>query len=551
MNKKRLNTCVSPEGAFIVGLHEPNYIVTNVRSTNQREKVGYSEANEPVYNDFNFAIGDINCTNIQGVYEVLNAFPIWGATYILKKPADCYAEDIKNWKFDFEKHTSVVNESNFLTDIANGSIANSEGKTYTISDLPQSLLITLAQASDNPDILVQLANIACELVYDNERNGKIEGIRFKKDKNNNFVPIIHNHELFEVVVNNPALPDEYKLAMVLMPGAQGTSPIVGEYKNEKTHIWEYLRANSYIPWGHFASNMAQDSIRYSIEELTLQDLIGLRHLYYQRVMLVMAQELEIKYQYSKQDISLASEQIEGLRKLISARLEDKIILEKLNYTGTIWGWNYGFDYSPSGYRLNASHQQIHQQFALSRSKINNINCGLSPTYIIGDRIAEFIECYHQNYHVEFFDMLLKAIYANKRIDQRTDRLQSLIVYEDDNVVLHVPKAQRTQGELQLITKQPVGNILEADLSMRNSLDKGIFLAIKALYHIGASMITSYEVSKRFDKSNLKQHLFYCFLPKHPQSPGAFSEAQGRWITGHFPEDYADVMRNALCSIELI
>lgn len=551
MNKKRPNTCVSPEGTFIVGLHEPNYIVTNVRSTNQREKIGYSEVNEPIYNDSNFAIGDINCTNIQGVYEVLNAFPIWGATYILKKPADYYAEDIRTWQFDFEKHTDVSNESDFLTDIVNGSVANSAGKAYAISDLPQSLLIALAQTSDNPDILVKLANIACELVHDNEHNGNIEGIRFKKVQNNAFIPIIHNHELFEVVVNNPALPDEYKLAMVLMPGAQGTSPIVGEYRDGKTHIWEYLRANSYIPWGHFASNMAQDSIRYSAKELTLQDLMGLRHLYYQRVMLVMAQELKIEYQQRKEDISLCPEHIEELRKNIIVKLDDQNILQNLNYTGTIWGWNYGFDYSPSGYRLNASHQQIHQQFALSRSQINNIDRSLSPTYIIGDRIAEFIECYHQNYHVDFFDMLLKAIYSNNRIDKRTDRPQSLIVYEDDNVVLYVPKAQRTQGELQLITKQPVGNVLEADLSMRNSLDKGIFLAIKALYHIGASMITSYEVSKRFDESNLKQHLFYCFLPKHPQSPGAFSEAQGRWITGHFPEDYADVMRNALCSIELI
>jgi hypothetical protein len=43
--------------------------------------------------------------------------------------------------------------------------------------------------------------------------------------------------------------------------------------------------------------------------------------------------------------------------------------KKIAFDRTLWGWNYGFDYAPSGYRLHASHQQIHQQFALIPTEV--------------------------------------------------------------------------------------------------------------------------------------------------------------------------------------
>jgi len=545
MNKKRLNTCISPDGNFIFGLHKPVYQVTNVRLTSQVEVIGYDEKNQPVHNSHNFVEGDIACQNTQGVYEILNPFPIWGATYILKKPADKYAEDISTWRFNFDHDIQshpLTGKNDLIATLANQSLSDTSDKTYSISDLPQCLLVALAQTTDCPDILIRLAHIACDLVY---INNSLAGIRFKKNAKGQLTPVIHNHELFEVVVNNPFLPDKYKQTMVLIPGSQGNSPIIGEYKDSKTHIWEYLRANSYIPWGHYASNMAQDSIRYSVSDLSIQDIYGLRHLYYQRVMLIMAQELDIDIKQYLNKLPISNELIEMLRKNIIKKLQDTEIRDNLNYTGTIWGWNYGFDYSSSGYRLNASHQQIHQQFALSRSRLYaDINTATN-TYAIGDRIAEFIDEYQSKHNILFFEAFIKAICSNKRMDERTDRPNSLIIHEDNNIILYVPKAQRSQCELQILTKKPIGNILEADISMRNSLDKGIYLAIKCLYQTGAQLITAYEISKRFDMPDLKQHLMYCFLPKHPQSPGAFSEAQGRWITGHFPEDYAEIARNAL------
>ena len=72
------------------------------------------------------------------------------------------------------------------------------------------------------------------------------------------------------------------------------------------------------------------------------------------------------------------------------------------------------------------------------------------------------------------------------------------------------------------------------------------MAVQTLGHMGARMITTSEYSKRFDAGDTGQRLLYSFLPRLPESPGAFSEAQQRWILGHYPEDFATVCR-AHCS----
>jgi hypothetical protein len=59
------------------------------------------------------------------------------------------------------------------------------------------------------------------------------------------------------------------------------------------------------------------------------------------------------------------------------------------------------------------------------------------------------------------------------------------------------------------------------------------------------MVTTIEYSKRFSSTLTDQPLIYCFLPKLPQSMGAFSEAQLRFISGHYPEDFAAVCRQSL------
>ena len=74
--------------------------------------------------------------------------------------------------------------------------------------------------------------------------------------------------------------------------------------------------------------------------------------------------------------------------------------------------------------------------------------------------------------------------------------------------------------------------------MRQSLDRALLIAMRILAAMGAAMVTVFEYSKRFHRLASTQRLLYVFLPRLPESPGAFSEAQLRWINGHYPEDFA-------------
>ncbi len=100
-----------------------------------------------------------------------------------------------------------------------------------------------------------------------------------------------------------------------------------------------------------------------------------------------------------------------------------------------------------------------------------------------------------------------------------------------------------------MTLPPVGHIVEADQAVRDSLDYAMLTAVRVLEAMGARMITSIEYAKAMDQTeDNDQRLIYAFLPRLPESPGAFSEAQMRWINGHYPEDFAAACRNTLSRI---
>jgi hypothetical protein len=302
--------------------------------------------------------------------------------------------------------------------------------------------------------------------------------------------------------------------------------------------------------------MAHDCVRYRAKELLPEDITGLRHLYYQRIYTQMALNLNIVQEIVRKNVNnLPVSELESLRRSVVKEVANRSEKgEELPYTATLWGWNYGFDFSSSGYRLHASHQQIHQQFALIPPKVKSAEMGLTgsksiPTYAVGDNVTFFAALYKKSYGQPFFKTYLKAIHSNKRLDGKEGLASSLIVYEDKNVMVHIPKAQRSHGEVQIMTICPVGNVLEADTEVRNSLDYCIRLVIRTLDRLGAQMVTAYEISKRFNNPDKDQRLFYCFLPRLPGSPGAFSERQERWITGHYPEDYAKAFRKAMKSVQ--
>jgi hypothetical protein len=543
-------TCVAPSGRFVYGIHIPSFSVSNLRQEDHVQSLGRDEESRTVDNHINFPIGDIEEQNAEITYEIPNPFPFKGVTYILKSWAEAKAKDPAAIKLPTVEPYSF---SNLIKEWYGEKELSDIQMDRFFQSLPNPLKLTLATTTCDPEDLIRLAEDCCEFDHHPD-SGRPVGLVFEKRKSNGSRAIIADKHLYDAIANNVFLPDDYKRVMVLRPGAQGGSEIVGDSKNKEngSHVFEYLRRNSYIPWGHYAANMADDAIRYRIDDLTLKDMIGMRHLYYQRTFVRLADELGLSPPSPR--IPLKLETLERLRQEIIRVLETLGNGLSLRFNCTLWGWNFGFDYAPSGYRLHASHQQIHQQYAMVPREVSGANISAAPerpikAFTCGDMIQEFTEQYRKKTGKPFFDTYLQAIRNNQRLDGRNDRESSLIIHENDRVMLFVPKAQTSQWEIQLLVLDQAGNILEADTDTRFAIDRAMLIAMKILSAMGARMITVIEYAKRFDSNDKDQRLLYTFLPRLPESPGAFSEAQMRWINGHYPEDFAVACRNQLSKVK--
>ncbi|MGX9726943.1 MAG: hypothetical protein ACTFAK_06380 [Candidatus Electronema sp. VV] len=513
-----LRTCVSPTGTFRVGLHRPCYSVRNLRDQDFLLRLGSLPDGAVLDNKANFPSGDVHELEGRWIYEIPNAFPCHGATYIDSVWAAARAENPGLIQIKPPPECSLAQ-----------SLGLSETERQKmISRLPMPLQYALAASSTDPEELILLAKGCCRMEF-NEKGEPI-GLKYLRPGKAD----IDDFELFETIANNPHLPDRWKEVMVLRPGLQGNSEIVGRCA-EDTHVFEYLRRNSYIPWGHYAANMAHDAVRYRTSDLTLADMRGLRHLYYQRMYVTLAEQFGLPLDLPQR--SMTEDELESLRQQVLTTIE-----ASGQHPATLWGWNFGYDFSSSGYRLHASHQMIHQQYATTLETVELTDGGAMPSYSCGDQVTETVA----QYDGDFFRDYLRCIRENKRTDGDQQKERSLIVHEDENVLLFVPKAQVSQWELQLMViadanGQPVGNVLEAEAAVRESIDRGILLAQHIFAKLGARMVTSLEYSKRVGVRN-GQRLLYAFLPKLPWSMGAFSEAQHRYISSHFPEDFASRCR---------
>ncbi len=535
-----LRSCVGENARFIVGVHNPEFKVKNLRDNEYLTSLGQLENGTIIDNNVNFPKQDLYEPHADIIFEIANAFPFRGTTYINSAWADIKAGHPEKIRIPAPKPCSLL--QNFEQFKGNKDIGIDQ-RIKLLEILPHPLLIALAQASTDPEELMLLAKKSCKILFD-PKDKVPTGIGYKKTKGNMIIPDIYDHELFEVLVNNRYLPDDYKNTLVLKPGVQGSNEITGEYLSEdkNTHVFEYLRRNSYIPWGHFASNMANDAIRYSTCELCFEDMKGIRHLYYQRAFVRIAAQLDICLPDKRK--SLTRTELEEIREKIQTKLKQKPS-PFLKFNNTLWGWNFGFGYALSGHRLHASHQMIHQQNALIPKDVQTSSGQKMPSFSCGDLINDFIRQYKKSFNQNFFKNYLSAIKDNTRTDGNKTGESSLILTEDDHTILFVPKAQVSEWELQLVPKTSCGNIIEADKQMRNSLDRGILTAVKTLETLGAQMVTSIEFSKQFDSKTDDQHLLYSFLPKLPHAPDTFSEAQLRWISGCYPEDFAHACRIAI------
>jgi len=524
-----IRTCVSPKGKFIYGIHQPSYDVHNLRQNDFIQSLGiYSDGRSNINQD-NYPSDDIHIQEADIIYEIPNAFPFKGTTYIKKR----WADEKKGADFSLTPKPSF-SWSKSLSLWADSSEIPKEKTCKLLSQLPEAIQLTIALLSDDPQDLIPLAKHVCAFTFDNQ--DQPTGLKYDASIG---CPIIYKPVIFETLANNPNLPDNYKRVMVLRPGVQGKSPIVGDYLHKESHVYEYLRANSYIPWGHYAANMADNAIRYNIDMLTMDDITGMRHLYYQRTYVHLAKQLNITINAHRKIIP--AEDLETLRKTILTHLKQSP--EIFTFDGNLWGWNFGAGYAPNHYRLHASHQQIHQQYAMIPAQIpSNENDSTIKSYACGDLVADFIKSYKQNYGCSFFDTYVQAIKNNRRMDNPNKGPQELIIYSDEHILIYVPKAQTSQWEIQIMPTSAVGNILMADRQLRDALDRSIFITAKILSALNAQLVTHIEYASRFCALSTDQRLIIAFLPRMPESPGAFSESQLRWINGHYPEDFASACR---------
>ncbi len=81
-------TCVGKDGRFIVGVHAPEFEVKNLRDSDHFASLGALEDGTAIDNQVNFPSGDIFEPKADRIYEIPNAFPFRGTTYINSAWAD-------------------------------------------------------------------------------------------------------------------------------------------------------------------------------------------------------------------------------------------------------------------------------------------------------------------------------------------------------------------------------------------------------------------------------------------------------------------------------
>jgi len=227
-----LYTSITPEGRFRVGRHCPSYTVANLRERDCGCALGFLADGTEVGNADNFPVGDVAVATARTIYEIWNPFPFRGCTYIDSGWAAARAADPGMIRIHPPPAVSLR--------ATLGEHCSAVAVRELVPRLPLPLRYELAATSTDPEELVWLAESCCRLVF--AANGTPAGLRYL-EKKGRLQAEIDDFELFETIANNPHLPDAYKEVMVLRPGVQGSSEIVGDYQRGDTEVFEYLRGN--------------------------------------------------------------------------------------------------------------------------------------------------------------------------------------------------------------------------------------------------------------------------------------------------------------------
>ena len=132
----KLRTCVSPKGRFVYGLHRPHFTADNFRESDALADLGKLADGGRHRNRANFPQGKVHEPSADPIFEVSNAFPFRGTTYIGKKWADARAANPESIALPRAPALSYFDEH-----------PDETSATRAIHRLPRPLLLALAVSS--------------------------------------------------------------------------------------------------------------------------------------------------------------------------------------------------------------------------------------------------------------------------------------------------------------------------------------------------------------------------------------------------------------------
>ena len=137
MRRSLPNTCVAPSGEFVYGVHKSQFTACNLRENDDVEALGRTRDGTKIHNADNFPKTDVHVAPSTWVFEVPNAFPFMGATFIVKPGADNSTENANPFRPKGEDVAKPVSTGEHLDNIDEA----------VLERLPRTLLLALAGTS--------------------------------------------------------------------------------------------------------------------------------------------------------------------------------------------------------------------------------------------------------------------------------------------------------------------------------------------------------------------------------------------------------------------
>jgi hypothetical protein len=143
----KLRTCVSPAGRFVYGVHRPHFTAENFREMDELADLGTLPDGSRHRNTANFPSGPVHEPAADWIFEVPNAFPFRGTTYIGKAWADARAGNPIAIRLPEAPTVSLFND-----------YPDEQAATHAIRKLARPLQLALAVTSTDARDLCCLAH---------------------------------------------------------------------------------------------------------------------------------------------------------------------------------------------------------------------------------------------------------------------------------------------------------------------------------------------------------------------------------------------------------